>query len=133
MRRYETIVITPEATPEETVRDVVSRLQAIVVRNGKVVRTDYWGRRTMAYEIAKSRRANYVMLDYVADPTIVAEAERMLQFNENVIRFHTVKIADQVNADEVKEEETRSGPPDIFSERTSEHSYESGEGSDENE
>lgn len=120
MRRYETIFITPEALPDENIREIAGKLEAAVQREGKVIRTDYWGRRTMAYEINKSRRGAYVLLDYVASPSIVAEAERTLQFNESVVRFHTIKIADDVSVDDVQPEESKPAPPDLFSDRPTE-------------
>ena len=60
--------------------------------NGKVVKTETWGLRSLAYRIAKNRKAHYVMLEIDAPAGVVAELERQTQINEDVIRFMTVKV-----------------------------------------
>ncbi|KQM98179.1 MULTISPECIES: 30S ribosomal protein S6 [unclassified Sphingomonas] len=60
--------------------------------NGKVVKTETWGLRSLAYRIAKNRKAHYVMLEIDAPGDVVAELERQTQINEDVIRFMTVKV-----------------------------------------
>ena len=59
---------------------------------GKVVKTETWGLRSLAYRIAKNRKAHYVMLEIDAPGTVVAELERQTQINEDVIRYMTVKV-----------------------------------------
>ncbi|MEP9360891.1 30S ribosomal protein S6 [Sphingomonas sp. KR3-1] len=60
--------------------------------NGKVVKTETWGLRSLAYRIAKNRKAHYVMLEIDAPAGVVAELERQTQINEDVIRYMTVKV-----------------------------------------
>ena len=60
--------------------------------NGKVVKTETWGLRSLAYRIAKNRKAHYVMLEIDAPGDVVAELERQTQINEDVIRYMTVKV-----------------------------------------
>ena len=60
--------------------------------NGKVVKTETWGLRSLAYKIAKNRKAHYVMLEIDAPGAVVAELERQTQINEDVIRYMTVKV-----------------------------------------
>jgi len=60
--------------------------------NGKVVKTETWGLRSLAYRIAKNRKAHYVMLEIDAPGAVVAELERQTQINEDVIRYMTVKV-----------------------------------------
>ncbi|MEO5492743.1 MAG: 30S ribosomal protein S6 [Sphingomonas sp.] len=59
---------------------------------GKVVKTETWGLRSLAYRIAKNRKAHYVMLEIDAPGSVVAELERQTQINEDVIRYMTVKV-----------------------------------------
>ena len=59
---------------------------------GKVVKTETWGLRNLAYRIAKNRKAHYVMLEIDAPGDPVAELERQTQINEDVIRYMTVKV-----------------------------------------
>ena len=59
---------------------------------GKVIKTENWGLRSLAYRIAKNRKAHYVMLEIDAPGDVVAELERQTQINEDVIRYMTVKV-----------------------------------------
>jgi small subunit ribosomal protein S6 len=59
---------------------------------GKVVKTESWGLRSLAYRIAKNRKAHYVLLEIDAPGDVVAELERQTQINEDVIRYMTVKV-----------------------------------------
>jgi small subunit ribosomal protein S6 len=59
---------------------------------GKVVKTETWGLRSLAYRIAKNRKAHYVMLDVDAPPAAMAELERQTNINEDVIRFMTIRV-----------------------------------------
>jgi small subunit ribosomal protein S6 len=60
--------------------------------NGRVVKTESWGLRSLAYKIAKNRKAHYVMLEIDAPGSVVVELERQTQINEDVIRYMTVKV-----------------------------------------
>lgn len=59
---------------------------------GKVVKTETWGLRNIAYRIQKNRKAHYVMLDIDAPAGAVAELERQTAINEDVIRYMTVRV-----------------------------------------
>jgi small subunit ribosomal protein S6 len=66
--------------------------QIVKDHNGTVVKTESWGLRSLAYKIAKNRKAHYVMLEIDAPAGVVAELERQTQINEDVIRYMTVKV-----------------------------------------
>ena len=59
---------------------------------GRVAGTEYWGLRTLAYRIAKNRKAHYVMLGIDAPAAAVAELERQVGLNEDIIRYMTVRV-----------------------------------------
>ncbi len=66
--------------------------QIIETGGGKVVKTETWGLRSLAYRIAKNRKAHYVMLEFEAPGAVVMELERQTQINEDVIRYMTIKV-----------------------------------------
>jgi small subunit ribosomal protein S6 len=66
--------------------------QIVTEREGRVVKTESWGLRSLAYRIQKNRKAHYVMLEIDGPGEIVAELERQAQINEDVIRYMTVKV-----------------------------------------
>ena len=59
---------------------------------GKVVKNEYWGLKSLAYKINKSRKGHYVMLAIDAPAAAVKEMERNLRINEDVIRNLTVRV-----------------------------------------
>lgn len=59
---------------------------------GKVVKTENWGLRSLAYRMQKNRKAHFVMLEIDAPAPAVAELERQTGINEDVIRFMTVRV-----------------------------------------
>ncbi len=60
--------------------------------NGKVVKTEAWGLRNLAYRIAKNRKAHYVLLEIDAPSAAIAEMERQVALNEDVIRYMTIRV-----------------------------------------
>ncbi|CAM3058737.1 Small ribosomal subunit protein bS6 [Sphingomonas antarctica] len=66
--------------------------QIVETGGGKIVKTETWGLRSLAYRIAKNRKAHYVMLEFDAPGAVVAELERQTQINEDVIRYMTIKV-----------------------------------------
>ena len=60
--------------------------------NGKVVKTETWGLRGLAYRIQKNRKAHYVMLEIDAPAGVIAELERQTAINEDVIRYMSIRV-----------------------------------------
>jgi small subunit ribosomal protein S6 len=58
---------------------------------GKIVKTETWGLRSLAYKIAKNRKAHYVMLEIDGPAAAIAELERQIAINEDIIRYMTVR------------------------------------------
>ncbi len=74
----------------EAMTETFSRI--IADGNGAVASNEYWGLRSLAYRIAKNRKAHYVMLSIDAPAPAVAELERQVGLNEDIIRYMTVRI-----------------------------------------
>ena len=59
---------------------------------GTVVKTETWGLKSLAYRIAKNRKAHYVMLEIDAPAAAVAELERQTGISEDIIRYMTIRV-----------------------------------------
>lgn len=59
---------------------------------GKVTKTETWGLKNLAYKIKRNRKAHFVMLNIDAPAGVVAELERQIAINEDVIRWLTVRV-----------------------------------------
>ena len=66
--------------------------QIIEGLDGKIVKTETWGLRSLAYRIAKNRKAHYVMLEIDGPAAGIQELERQLAINEDIIRDMTVRV-----------------------------------------
>ena len=94
MRSYELMLILPAESDEAVVTRVVDRInQTLAGGKGQVGKLDRWGRRRLAYEIAKQSEGYYLVADLEADPPSVAELERVLHLTDEVIRFKVVHKA----------------------------------------
>ena len=93
MALYEHVFLARQDLAQAQVDALAETATKIVEDNGgKVVRTETWGLRNIAYRIAKNRKAHYVALDFEAPSNVVAELERQTQINEDVIRYMTIKV-----------------------------------------
>ena len=93
MPLYEHVFLARQDLAQVQVDALAENASKIVEDNGgKVVKTETWGLRSLAYRIAKNRKAHYVMLDLDAPAQAVAELERQSNINEDVIRFLTIKV-----------------------------------------
>lgn len=93
-RDYELgIVINPEVGDEQA-RALVERVTHIITTNGgQVVRVNAWGRRRLAYPIQRFRDGLYFFFDLMLTPSTIAEIERSIRLNEDIIR-HLLKVRD---------------------------------------
>jgi small subunit ribosomal protein S6 len=93
MPLYEHVFLARQDLAQAQVDALAENATKIIEDNGgKVVKTETWGLRSLAFRIAKNRKAHYVMLDVDAPPPAVAELERQSNINEDVIRFLTIKV-----------------------------------------
>src|SRR5215471_3163080 len=98
LREYETIFLVKPDLTDEGVDKVRERVRGIVDREGgRVIRFTVWGKKRTLYPIAKQPRAIYVHAHYLGNPGLVTEVERNLHNLDEVTRFISVKVADEVD------------------------------------
>ena len=93
MRHYEIcFIVHPDQS--EQVPAMVEKYKSVVAGRGGVVhRLEDWGRRQLAYPIAKVHKAHYVLMNIECDGETLAELENSFRFNDAVLRHLTVKMA----------------------------------------
>ena len=122
LREYETIFLVKPDLTDDVVDKVKERVRGIVSREGgKLLRFTVWGKKKTLYPIAKQPRAIYVHTSFLGSSKLVAEIERNLRNYDEVTRYLSVKIADEIDPEsrpvleDVKlagdVEETRPGAP----------------------
>ncbi len=111
MPLYEHVFLARQDLAQAQVDALAENATKILTDNGgKVVKTETWGLKSLAYRIAKNRKAHFVMLDVHAPPAAVAELERQTNINEDVIRFMTIRVdAHEEGPSAMMRREQRSG------------------------
>src|SRR5207302_72680 len=93
MALYEHMLIARQDISAQAVDALATHLKTIIENEGgKVEKQEYWGLRTLAYRIKKNRKGHYVLLNLNAPSNAIAELERQLKINEDVLRFLTVRV-----------------------------------------
>jgi small subunit ribosomal protein S6 len=96
MKAYELLyIVTPTAT-EEVHAAVMKRIEtAITEAGGSIDNVDDWGKRKLAYEIDHNAEGDYILVNFHADPTSIAELDRVLRINDNVLRHMVSRRSEQ--------------------------------------
>ena len=93
MPLYEHVFLARQDLAQAQVDALAETATNIITENGgNIVKAETWGLRSLAYRIAKNRKAHYVMLDIDAPAAAVAELERQTSINEDVIRYMTIRV-----------------------------------------
>jgi small subunit ribosomal protein S6 len=91
---YESAVIINAALEDEQIDALVNKLKdAITVNGGEITSVDVWGRKRLAYQIKKSKIGYYVIFQFDAPVTAVAQVERVYRLEESVLRFLTIQLS----------------------------------------
>lgn len=105
MANYESVLIARQDLGASQINTLVSELSEVIKKEGgEVVKVDNWGLKNLAYRIKKNRKGYYVLLNIVAPAKAVAEYERLVRLNEDIIRYMTVRVED-FNNDVASEED----------------------------
>ena len=93
MPLYEHVFLARQDLAQAQVDALAENATKIIEDNGgKIAKTETWGLRSLAYRIAKNRKAHYVALDVDAPAAAIAELERQSNINEDIIRFLTIRV-----------------------------------------
>jgi small subunit ribosomal protein S6 len=100
MREYETMIITKPDLPEAELTKMVGKWESIITANGgQIIKKDTWGVRRLAYPIQKVGRGAYFVFDFAATQADVQELDRVLKFDEGVLRSQSLKLGDTVDVE----------------------------------
>jgi small subunit ribosomal protein S6 len=93
MAYYEPVLIArPEISPQQVDTLIEEVTNAVKELGGVVGKTEYWGLRNLTYRIRKNRKGHYALLNLDCPTTAIAELERRLKINEDVMRFKTIRV-----------------------------------------
>ncbi len=93
MPLYEHIYLARQDVSPQQVEEMTNNLTEVLTQGGgKVTKNEYWGLKSLSYRIKKNRKAHYSLLNIDAPAPAVAEMERQMRINEDILRFMTVRV-----------------------------------------
>jgi small subunit ribosomal protein S6 len=93
MPLYEQTLLLRQDVSQQQVETLVDQYKTIIESNGgKVEKVEFWGLKTLAYKISKNRKAHFAYLNIDASAKAIAEVERLMGINEDVLRNLTIRV-----------------------------------------
>jgi len=93
MPLYEHIYLARQDVSPQQVEELTNSLTEVLTQGGgKVTKNEYWGLKSLSYRIKKNRKAHYSLLNIDAPAPAVAEMERQMRINEDILRFMTGRV-----------------------------------------
>ena len=90
---YETVFMSRQDLTEGQVNDITEKYSDVIKKDGgKILKTEQWGLRTLAYKINKARKAHYTLVEFEAPGTAVIELERLLRLDEDILRSLSLRL-----------------------------------------
>lgn len=111
MRNYEVVFVAAPTLAGEELDGFINHIQTVVEsKNGKVVKVDNWGKKSLAYKIKRFREGYYVVLNIEGDGSTIAELERRFRVTDYIIRYISVRIDEDLKRSEkIKAARQRKG------------------------
>lgn len=108
LREYETIYALKADLSDELVERFKERIRALIHREGgKTIKFTIWGKKKTQFEMQKQSRAIYTHVHFLGPSKLVAELERNLRNDETLIRYQTIKLAEETDASKPVEQDVK--------------------------
>ena len=93
MPLYEHVFLARQDVTPQQVEAMVDQYKGVIEQNGgSIDQTEMWGVKSLAYRIKKNRKAHFTMFNLNAPAPAVAEMERQMSINEDILRFMTIRV-----------------------------------------
>jgi small subunit ribosomal protein S6 len=94
MALYEHVYMARQDVTAQQVEALTEQFKSVIAAGGgKLGKVEYWGVKSLAFRIRKNRKAHFTLMNIDAPPAAIAEMERQMGLNEDVLRFLTLKVA----------------------------------------
>lgn len=105
LREYELTIIARADLPETENTKLLSKYEKLMTADGgEILQRSNWGVKKLAFPMKKAFRGNYVNYDFIGTPTNLSEMERLMRIDDDVLRYMSVYIGQNVNAAKRKEQ-----------------------------
>jgi len=93
MALYEHVYLARQDVTAQQVEALTEQLKAVITSGGGTVgKVEYWGVKSLAFRIKKNRKAHFTLMNIDAPPAAVAEMERQMGINEDILRHITLRV-----------------------------------------
>ena len=108
-RTYELVFIVDPGVADDEVMKLSESVQKIITgQGGSITKTEVMGKRQLAYEINHKKDGTYVLLEVEGSGAEIAEVERRMRVNDQVLRYMTIRVdEDRRRADKLKDRRAR--------------------------
>lgn len=105
LREYELTIIARADLPETENTKLLSKYEKLMTADGgEILQKSNWGVKKLAFPMKKAFRGNYVNYDFIGTPTNLSEMERLMRIDDDVLRYMSVYVGQNVNAAKRKEQ-----------------------------
>jgi len=104
-RTYEVVfIVDPDAADDDVMRLSESMQKILTTQGGSITKTEMMGKRQLAYEINHKKNGSYVLLEVEGSGREIAEAERRMRVNDQILRYMTIRVDEERRrADKLKD------------------------------
>lgn len=96
MKAYELLYFVDPTATEDARAVVSNRIEEVVTADGGVIDSaEDWGKRKLAYEIDGLTEGDYILVNFHADPSQIAELDRVLRISDTCKRHMIVRRDDR--------------------------------------
>ena len=102
MPNYEHVFICRQDLTSAQAETIAEEFKGTLIDyGGKVIGTEYWGLKSIAYRMNKNRKGHYFMFKSESNSKAVAEMERLMNIHEDIMRFLTIKVKEHADGDSI--------------------------------
>jgi len=111
-RLYDLVFLVVPEKDEQGAAEVVEEFRQLLTGLGAVIDKDEsMGRRRLAYQIHKKTEATYHNFLFRGDSKAVGELQRKMKLSDNILRFLTVRIDEELRHGQKVARRTKARPP----------------------
>jgi small subunit ribosomal protein S6 len=93
MALYEHVYLARQDVTAQQVETMTEQMKSVIAGlGGTVSKVEYWGVKSLAYRIKKNRKAHFTLMNIDAPAAAIAEMERQMGINEDILRFMTLRV-----------------------------------------
>lgn len=111
-RKYEVLILIDAGLGNDGVEALINKCRGFVTdAGGRMLKTERWGYRDMAYEIKHKKKAYYVLLEFAGESSVATSVEHQLNLIDEIVKYQAVKLAEGVDPAALPEIEEHVSAP----------------------